>query len=280
MKLKRAVIIGMGLIGGSIGKALLKKGLADEVIGVCRRQSSLDRAVKENSLTGGFVNDLKDAVKGADIVFIATPVGGIKDMLEKLASVVSSGKTIVTDVGSTKSEIVDAAAAFKEKYSFVGGHPLAGSERAGVEYSRADLFEGSCCILTRGSFTKEEDIETLRGLWQALGADVDIVTPKKHDEILSYTSHLPHVIAYSLVGTQTGDHAKYTSTGFKDTTRIAMSDQTLWSDIFMSNREDILKAIEKFKESLADIEKDIRENSVEELNSKLKKYRDLRNELN
>ena len=193
-KLKKVVIIGTGLIGGSIGKALLEKGLADEVIGVCRRESSLDRAMKEKAISSGYVNNYEEACAGAEIVFIATPVHTIEEILEKLAGGLS-GNVIVTDAGSTKKEIVERAAKFKDSFSFVGGHPLAGSEKTGVECAKKDLFENSLCILTRSEFTSEEDLEKIKELWQAIGAEVDVVTPEKHDEILAFTSHLPHILA-------------------------------------------------------------------------------------
>lgn len=279
MHIKKAVIIGMGLIGGSIGKALMEKGLADEVIGICRRQSSLDRAIKEKALSMGFVNNYSEAISGADIIFIATPVHTIKDVLKILNDIKEKGNWLVTDVGSTKKEIVDYAACFKKRFSFVGGHPLAGSEKAGVEYSTSDLFERSLCILTKGAGTCEKGLESIQKLWQAMGAKVDIITPEEHDKILSFTSHLPHIVAYTLAGAQKTEYIKYMSTGFKGTSRIASSDPVLWSDIFMSNRDNVLESISCFKELLSDIENDIRKNRGENLKEKLEKFKRMRDEL-
>ncbi len=279
MKLKKVVIIGMGLIGGSIGKALISKGLADEVVGVCRRQSSLEKALREGALTGGYVNNYGEAVRGADVVFIATPVHTIKEILKLLAEVIEDRKAVVTDVGSTKKEIVDHAAGFKDRFSFVGGHPLAGSEKTGVENSCPELFRDSLCVLTRGEMTREEDLESMRRLWESMGAAVDILTPARHDEILSFTSHLPHIVAYALAGSEEREYTRYMSTGFKDTTRIASSDPVLWSDIFMSNRDNALKSIERFKEILSSIERDIRRNDKDALREKLKTYKEMRDEV-
>ena len=279
MKLKKVVIIGMGLIGGSIGKALIKKGLADEVIGVCRRESSLERAEKEKSLTKGFVNDYAASTEGADLVIIATPVHTVKEVLDGLAEVLSGGTVLVTDVGSTKKEIADYADKYRDKFSFVGAHPLAGSEKAGVEYSSSDLFDNSLCVLTPGVHSKTEDVESLSLLWEALGAEVDIIAPELHDEVLSFTSHLPHIVAYALAGAVDRKFFKYTSTGFKDTTRIASSDAGLWSDIFMSNRDNVLKSIKKYKEMLTRIEDSIKGNNAEDLKALLNEIKKFRNEV-
>jgi prephenate dehydrogenase len=279
MKLKKVVIIGMGLIGGSIGKAILKKGLADEVVGVCRRESSLERAIKEKSLTKGFVNSYAQAIEGSDLVIIATPVHTVKEALDGLAEVLEGAEVLVTDVGSTKKEIVDYADKYKDKFSFLGAHPLAGSEKAGVEHSTSDLFENSLCVLTPGEHSSSENVEKLSVFWQSLGAEVDIIAPELHDEILAFTSHLPHIAAYALCGSVDDKFFKYTSTGFKDTTRIASSDALLWSDIFMSNKENVLKSIEKYKAILTNIETAIREDKIEVLKEQLNSIKNKRDEI-
>ena len=279
MKLKKVVIIGMGLIGGSIGKAILKKGLADEVVGVCRRESSLERAVKEKSLTKGFVNSYDQAVEGADLIIIATPVHTVKEVFDGLSEVLSSSEILVTDAGSTKKEIVDYADKYKDNFSFLGAHPLAGSEKTGVEYSTSDLFENSLCVITPGEHSSSENIEKLSAFWQSLGAEVDIIAPELHDEILAFTSHLPHIAAYALCGTVDDKFFKYVSTGFKDTTRIASSDALLWSDIFMSNKENVLKSIEKYKAILTNIEAAIRDDKIEVLKEQLNSIKNKRDEI-
>jgi len=280
MKLKKVVIIGMGLIGGSIGKAIIEKGLAEEVVGVCRRQSSLDRAVKEKALTKGYVDSYTEAVPGADVVFIATPVHTIKTVLEDLSEVLKDGKTIVTDVGSTKKEIVANAGWFRDRFTFIGGHPLAGSEKSGVEYSSADLFGGSVCILTPDENTPEEPKAMLTGLWQDMGAAVVELSPDKHDENLAFSSHLPHIAAYALMGAL-GKNFPYAmlASGFKDTTRIAASDGALWSDIFLSNRRNVLNAIGRYREVLTSLEKDIQDENADLLTKKLSDYKEMRDEI-
>lgn len=279
MKLKKVVIIGMGLIGGSIGKAILKKGLADEVVGVCRRESSLERAVKEKSLTKGFVNSYDQAVEGADLIIIATPVHTVKEVFDGLSEVLSGSDILVTDAGSTKKEIVDYADKYKDKFLFLGAHPLAGSEKAGVEYSTSDLFENSLCVITPGEHSSSDNVEKLSAFWQTLGAEVDIIAPELHDEILAFTSHLPHIAAYALCGAVDDKFFKYASTGFKDTTRIASSDALLWSDIFMSNKDNVLKSIEKYKAILTEIETAIREDKTEVLKEQLNSIKNKRDEI-
>ena len=279
MKLKKVVIIGMGLIGGSIGKALLNSGLAEEVIGVCRRESSLERAVREKTLTQGYVNDYKNALPGAELIIIATPVNTVMAVLKDISLVIKDTKIIVTDVGSTKKDIVECASQFKDNFSFVGGHPLAGSEKAGVEYAKEDLFKDSLCVLTKSASTTDDAIEKVKKLWEDMGAKIKVITPDEHDQILALTSHLPHIVAYALAGTLKEGNSSYAATGFKDTTRIASSDPLLWSDIFLSNSGNVLKSIEKFKELLSGIEQDIKDNNKQSLEDKLKAYKELRDGL-
>ncbi len=275
MKLKKVVIIGMGIIGGSIGKALLEKGIADEVAGVCRRQSSLDRAIKMDVLTTGYVNNYPEATAGADMIFIATPVPVIKDVLRDLAEVLDGG-VIVADVGSAKKEIVELAEGFGDRFSFVGGHPLAGSEKSGVEHAKGDLFHGSLCVLTRGRSTIEEDLLKVKELWNDMGAETEVLSPEEHDEIIAFTSHLPHAVAYSLAGVQREEYEKFMATGFEDTSRIASADPVLWRGIFMSNRGGVLRAIERFREVLSGIEDAIRRKDGKGLEEKLRRCKEAR----
>jgi len=279
MKFKRITIIGMGLIGGSIGKAALENNVAEEVAGVCRRQVSLDKAIKEKSLTEGFINNYAKAVKGSEIIIIATPVHTIKDILKELAGILDDKNIIVTDAGSTKKEIVDCAADFRDKFSFVGAHPLAGSEKTGVKNSDKDLFKDTLCILTRKEQDDKSNFEKIRIFWETLGARVDTVTPEEHDAILSITSHLPHLVAYALAGVLDKKHRKFTSTGFKDTTRVASSDPVLWSDIFLSNKDNVLEAITRFKDMISGIEDDVRNGRENKLKEKLKACKRMRDEI-
>jgi len=281
MKLKKVVIIGMGLIGGSIGKALIKRKLTDEVVGVCRRQSSLDRAVKAGALTKGYVDNYREAVKGADIIVIATPVSIVKEVLKGLSEVIEDKNVVVTDVGSTKKEIVGWAAEYKDEFTFIGSHPLAGSEKTGVEFSDPDLFGGLMCIVMGDkSATGNDGFDRIKEFWEALGARVGTTTPEKHDYSLAFSSHLPHVVAYALAGTSEKEFpVSMRASGFTDTTRIASSDAVLWGDILLSNRENVLKALEKFREVLSRIEEALKMKNREELVRYLKDYKKVRDEI-
>ncbi|MBD3425667.1 MAG: prephenate dehydrogenase/arogenate dehydrogenase family protein [Candidatus Omnitrophica bacterium] len=279
-KFRKIVVIGTGLIGGSICKALMKKQLVEEVVGVCRRESSLERALKERAITRGFVNSYPEALKGAEAVFIATPVHTIKDVFESLADTVDSSDVIVSDVGSTKREIVLAAGKFSDRFSFVGAHPLAGSEKTGVEHSCAELFEDSVCVLTPERSTSADARGKIKMLWQEMGATVVELSPGEHDEYLAYTSHLPHAAAFALVNAlEEKIPQQMVSSGFRDTTRIAASDPALWSDIFMTNRDNVLGSIKRYKKMLESIEKALRENDRGQLERLLEEARRKRDEI-
>lgn len=256
MKYKKIVIIGTGLIGGSVGKALLKKGLAGEVVGVCRRESSQKRALDEKAVTDCFVNDYAAALKGADIVVIATPMQAEEEMVKQIVPFLDS-KTVVTDVGSTKEAIVKFAASFVDKMDFVGSHPLAGSETKGVENATAELFEGSICVVTPDGTTRKESAGKINEFWSALGATCVETPPDKHDKILAFTSHLPHVAAYALGAVQEEENIKFISTGFKDTTRIALSDPQLWAGILCGNKKNVIDSISEYEKVLDNIKQSL-----------------------
>ena len=280
MKLKKIAIIGVGLIGGSIGKAVLKKKAADVVVGVCRRQSSLDKALKEGSITTGFINNYEEALNGAELIVVATPVETTKKVLEDIASCVEDRNILVTDVGSTKGEIVKFAESFEDNFTFIGSHPLAGSEETGVEASSDYLLEDSVCVITPGNNGRSTvQIKTLETFWQMIGAKVCFYSPEEHDKIIAFSSHLPHFVAYVLAGTlKEGFSKEMFSTGFKDTTRIALSDATLWADIFMTNRDNLLKAIDAFREIFSSIERLIKDDQYDGLKNKLEDLKRKRDE--
>lgn len=282
MKLNKIVIIGTGLIGGSIGKALVKENLAGEVAGVFRSASSMKRAEDAGAITvgKGYVNEYEKAVSGADVIIIATPVHAIKETLDRIARTLKDKKVIVTDVGSTKKEICEYAAKYADMFTFIGAHPMAGSEKTGVENSRADLFKGSVCLLMKDDRIDKALLGKLDSFWKALGAKVLLVTPEEHDRSLAYSSHLPHVVAYALAGTAEKEFpAAMAATGFKDTTRIASSDAVIWTDIFMSNQQYLLEAIGKYKAILEKIENCVQKGKEEELQEYLKNYKRVRDEL-
>ncbi len=242
----KITIIGVGLIGGSIGLAVKKKKLADEVIGLCRRESSKLKAEKFKAVDWATL-DFKSALQGADLVVVAAPVSDIISISLK-ASRYMKPKAILTDVGSVKEKIVKSVESkIRKDIYFIGGHPMAGSEKSGVENSKNDLFKNSICLLTKTNKTNNLALNKVKKLWQALGAKIDAVRPEEHDKIAGEISHLPHLLAMSLCLAADKKALKFASTGFKDTTRIAASTSELWSDIFLYNKGALLKSANKLE---------------------------------
>jgi len=245
---RKVAIIGVGLIGGSIGLAIKKKKLAKTIAGVSRHKESLSAAKKKGAIDSGSCS--LDIIKGADLVILATPVNTIIELAPKIACLVSKD-CLVTDVGSTKEEVNKRLSGIFPNY--LGSHPLAGSEKRGVANARADLFRGSLCILTPLQNTNRRGIEKIKLLWRSFGARVILLSPVEHDKILSFVSHLAHIAAFSLIAAVPGEYFKFASSGLKDTTRIAASESELWADIFLSNRRNILEAMNLLEGDLSRI---------------------------
>lgn len=258
---KRVTIIGVGLIGGSIGLAIKRHKCARQVIGVFRHKATLKKALKARAIDKG-VMDIRSGVKDADLVIIATPVHFIPAVVKEVARSAKPG-AIVTDAGSTKEWIVgtvDAMLRSRKDISFVGSHPMAGSEHAGVEFAKSDLFEGSACIVTKTSKTDRGAIKRIVDFWESIGGRVTVMSPAEHDRTVSLISHLPHVVAFSLAGAVPLDQTRYAAEGFKDTTRVASSDPDLWADIFLTNPKAILSAGRMFNKTYSDLLKAISKN--------------------
>lgn len=245
----KIAIIGVGLIGGSLGMAIKKKGLAREVIGIVRRKKTIIEAIKRGAIDKG-TRDLT-AIKEADLIILATPVNTIINLLPKVTRLAKKG-AIISDVGSTKEEIFKKVNnLFKKKsIDFVGTHPLAGIEKKGIIFAKSELFQGTLCILTCLKNTKPRTIKKLKRLWQKIGTRVIFLDPQEHDLILAFVSHLPHIAAFSLINTIPKEYFNFASTGLKDTTRIAASDPLIWRDICLTNRDALLKAIKEFQKTL------------------------------
>jgi len=257
-KFNKITIIGVGLIGGSIGLAIKKRRLAREVIGVFRRPSTLRRALKRAAIDSGTL-DIKEGVSDADLVVIASPVLTIPDIARKALRFAKPG-AIVTDVGSSKCWIVDKVermAGRSRCAAFVGSHPMAGSEQAGVEAATSALFEGAPCIVTKTGRTDGRALRKIAAFWKSLGARVEVMSPLEHDKNVAFISHLPHIVAFGLAGAVPGDSLKYGAEGFKDTTRVASSDPGLWTDIFITNRAEILRSARLFERNYKEILKAI-----------------------
>jgi prephenate dehydrogenase len=236
-------IVGVGLIGGSIGLAARLAGLARRVIGVGRQQKSLDDALAHVCIDEAFL-DVKEAVHRADFVVFCTPVDRIVEQVVELAPLYKSG-TLLTDAGSTKSAIVAGIEGkLPAGVSFVGSHPLAGSEKRGARFADAGLFQDRLTVVTPTLQTDPAAVEGVVQFWRRLGSRVRIMSPAEHDQALAMTSHLPHLLASALAGVLPDSLRELTATGFRDTTRIAAGEPELWTGIFLQNRPAILEALD------------------------------------
>lgn len=254
----RLTILGLGLIGGSLAKALKEKNAVREVVGWGHREASLQTGL-QLGIIDRYSLDLADAVRDADIVVIATPTLTAETVLEQLAGVVGP-TTIITDVASVKGNLLRAAErVFGEvPANLVLAHPIAGSEKSGVAAAKADLFIKHRVIVTPTERTSIKALELIEAMWQCVGADVSRMSVDDHDAVLAATSHLPHVLAFALVDALAGDPAhreifRYAAGGFRDFTRIASSDPTMWHDITLANRVALVGLIDQFSAHLADL---------------------------
>ncbi|WP_027340523.1 prephenate dehydrogenase [Halonatronum saccharophilum] len=251
--IKRVAIVGVGLIGSSLGLALKELEDIKEVVGIDKNEEYLEEA-----LTIGAIDkkaDLIDGVKEVDLLIFATPVGVVKPLVEMVIPYLKEG-TIITDVGSTKSILVEEIEEVVADFPYVGGHPMTGSEVVGPTGADKYLFENAIYVLTETEKTDKEDLNKLKSLLEGIGAQVLILSPKHHDQIVALTSHLPHIVAVNLmnvIAKQSQDDELITSLtagGFRDTTRIAAGDPTMWRDIFLANKDMVLESIDYFQEAL------------------------------
>jgi len=242
---KKVAIVGIGLIGGSLGMAIRQRGIASRVIGISRTKKTINKAKKAGAIDDGFC-DFKP-LSDCELIILCSPVNIIINTLSKIKPFIAPG-TIITDVGSTKSEIVKSAGMILPKGAdFIGAHPLAGSEKSGIDNANGGLFEKSLCVLTPLKTNSKKNIRRLESFWLALGSRVSFLTPSAHDKITSFTSHLPHLIAFNLLESIPAVDLRYAASGLRDATRIAASDPLVWADIFISNRAAILKSAGKFQ---------------------------------
>lgn len=252
----RVAIVGVGLIGGSIGLALRQRGLAEEVVGVGRRSASLDIAIACGTIDRGTTN-LVDGVSEADWVIVATPVADIVDNVMSVAA--AAPRASITDAGSTKAGICRAvrehAAGPESRASlrgrFVGSHPIAGDHRTGPDHARADLFVRRTVVVTPEDDTPPGLVERAKAFWESLGATVELLSPEEHDRALAATSHLPHLVASALAASTPEEWLRLAGPGWCDATRIAAGDPTLWTQIFSQNRAGVVDALRRFEHRLA-----------------------------
>lgn len=254
----QVTIVGVGLIGGSLGMILKRKGLADRVVGVGRRVENLKKAIELGAIDR-YVVDSTEGVREADLIVLATPVDTYERHLKEWASCLKGG-AIVTDVGSVKGPLVEQAeAAMPHRVHFVGAHPIAGKEKTGVTAGTPQLFTGARCIITPTKTTDAEALARVRALWRETGSTVLEMDPYEHDKILGAVSHLPHVVAFALINALIDlrdrmipslDLAGHSGGGLRDTTRIAASSPEMWRDILLWNRDNIVAYIETYEQSL------------------------------
>ena len=284
-RVERLAIVGVGLIGGSVGRALRDGSAASEIIGYGRNPVHLSRAV-ELGLVDRWSTVLSDAVAGAEVVMVATPVGAMPGLFTRLVDLVSP-TCIVTDAGSVKKKVVDAArASFGRSVArFVPGHPIAGLEQSGVEAATGDLFRGHKVILTPTPDTDPKAVAQIDSLWRTTGAQLMDMSPERHDRLLALTSHLPHMLAYALVNLladqaqDEGECFDLAAGGFYDISRIASSDPVMWRDICLHNADEVLVRIGEYQDMMARLAALVKFKDAEGLEQMFRKARGARSRI-
>lgn len=260
----KIALVGIGLVGSSIAHAVRRAGLAAHIAGYARKSETID-AARRMGFADSLHQDLVKAVSEADLVILATPVGSFGELAKAMAPYLKPG-AILSDVGSVKGAVIrDVGPHVPDGVHLIPAHPIAGTEQSGPEAGFAELFDGRWCILTPPPGTDAAALEKLTSFWRRCGSDVDVMDPRHHDLVLAITSHVPHLIAYNIVGTAAdletvtqGEVIKYSAGGFRDFTRIAASDPTMWRDVFLNNREAVLEMLSRFNEDLNLLQRAIR----------------------
>ena len=279
---KKVCIIGCGLIGSSIARGIKKNKLATKVVS-SNRSNSTNKKVIRLKIVDEASSDIKKIVKGSDLIIIASPLSSYKSIILKIKGSLKNG-AILTDVGSVKKNVISLIEKnIPKNISWISSHPIAGTEDSGPESGFSQLFKNKWCILTPGKQSNNKDIKLLEKFWKKLGSRVDVMDAKQHDYILSITSHMPHLIAYNIVNTalkikkkKDRNIVKYSAGGLRDFTRIAASNPVMWRDIFIQNRKNTSKIIDKFIKNLNDLKKSINnknEKKLEKIFTKTKKIR-------
>jgi len=260
---KKICIIGCGLIGSSLARAIKKNNLAEKIVS-SNRSDAVNKKVIELKIADDSSSDTKKMADGSDLVVIATPLSSYEDVISKIKNSLKNG-VILTDVGSVKENIINLVEKnIPENISWIQSHQIAGTEESGPEAGFSELFQNRWCILTPSKKAKEKDINLLQIFWEKVGSKVDIMEAKQHDYILSITSHIPHLIAYNIVNTslniqdeEKSTIVKYSAGGLRDFTRIAASDPIMWRDVFIQNKKNTSKMIDQFIKNLEDLKKAI-----------------------
>lgn len=278
MTVDTLAVVGVGLIGGSIGLAAKKRGLARRVLGVGRARDSLERALALGAIDEMFL-DLEAAARRANFMVFATPVDRIAAQVVAAARACAPG-TLLTDAGSTKERIlIEIEGQLTPGVHFIGSHPLAGSEKRGPDFANAELFQDRWTVITPTAQTADIALERAKLFWRALGCRVKVMTPQEHDRALALTSHLPHLLASALAGILPPEIFDLAASGFRDTTRVAASDPQLWTAIFAHNRPAVREALEKLKDRLDTLDQVLAEGDWKTLDSLLNQAKKVRDAL-
>lgn len=281
--LGKLVIIGVGLIGGSFALALRKAGLVKHIVGVGRSQQNMQCAV-ECGVIDEIATDMASALHQADLVLLAMPVGQTAHIMERIAPHLQAN-TIITDAGSTKQDVIAAARhhlPMQNRHHFVPGHPIAGTEQSGAQAAQADLYHNKHVILTPLPETSMDAVERVSELWQACGAQVSLIPAHEHDQVLAATSHLPHILAFTLMNhlhhstSNPENLLRFAGSGFRDFTRIASSSPEMWRDICLANREALLKQINAYQNELIALQDMLKNNNGEALQQAFSQAREVR----
>lgn len=264
-------LVGIGLIGSSLARAIKAEGLAERIVIGTRSQETLDRALELGLGDAGFT-DMGVAVSEADLVVLSIPMGSFETVGKQIAPHLKEG-AIVSDVGSVKKPVLETLSkVLPDNVHLVPGHPIAGTEHSGPDAGFAELFHGRWTILTPPEDADQAAVDKVAELWRRTGAMVEIMDAEHHDQVLAITSHLPHLIAYTIVGTATDlgedlqkEVIKFSASGFRDFTRIAASDPTMWRDVFLTNKDAVLDVLGRFDEDLTELKRAIRRGDGEKL---------------
>jgi cyclohexadieny/prephenate dehydrogenase len=279
---EKVCIVGLGLIGGSIGLAIKRSNISNQITGYARSNSTLERAI-ELGLVDSVKNNLQDAVNNSDLVILATPLSTFRELVEEMSPFLKKG-CIITDTGSAKLTVIeDLKDILPNGVEFVPGHPIAGTEESGPDAGFAELFDNRWCILTPTEDNSSNAVDLVKVFWESIGSKVEIMDPMHHDKVLAITSHIPHLIAFNIVGTANNlanvtekEVVKYSAGGFRDFTRIAASDPKMWSDIFTYNSDAVLEMLDLFSNDLAKLKAAVIKKDSDLLFSNFEKTREVR----
>lgn len=281
-KFNKVTFIGFGLINSSLAHVFKSKSLAKETCAYSRRKETRNK-IKNLNIVDNVYDDIKMSVKNSDLIILGVPVGAMKKIVTIIAPLLER-ETIITDVGSVKKELVDSISLILPKHiHFIPGHPIAGTENSGPESGFSELFNGRWCILTPNQNTSTSALAKVKNMWKEAGMQIAIMDAEYHDRVLAITSHIPHLVAFSIVGTVTEledqlktEVIKYSAGGFRDFTRIAASDPVMWRDVFLNNSEAVLEMLGRFIEDLTALQKSIRWQDGESLEKLFTKTREIR----